>query len=289
MDLESVAAELYGHKPEEFIAARNLRAKDARQAGDRDLAAAIAALRRPTTSAWLVNALVRDRAAQVEDLLSLGDALREAQESLAGEALRQLSRQRRQVVSALGREARRLALSLGVRVSVQALREVEGTLDAALADPGAGEAVRSGRLTSALRYSGLGPVDLSGAVALRGGGKRAPLRAVTAEDAPSAEVVAAEQAVQAARAAVQDAQQAADSQQRRADSAASALEEAHRRVRALQSELEQAREQEGLAREQAQAAKRTAAAAARAVASAQRRLEQDEDALGRLQVRSRRR
>lgn len=285
MDLESVAAALYGLRPEEFTAARNVRAKEARQAGDTRLAAAIASLRRPTTSAWLVNALVRDRAEQVEDLLSLGDALREAQESLAGDALRQLSRQRRQVVSAVGREARRLALARGIRVSEPVQREVEETLDAALADPGAADAVRSGRLTAALSYSGLGPVDRAGAVALKGSGKRARLRSVPAGEVPPAEVVAAERAVQEARAAVQDARQAAESEQRRAAAAAAAHDEVRRRVRALEDELEQARSQEAVAGDESRAAKRAAAAAAKEVTAASRRLDSAESAVRQLPVR----
>ena len=44
--------------------------------------------------------------------------------------------------------------------------EVRATLEAALADAGARAAVRSGRLTKALAYAGLGEVDLSAALAL---------------------------------------------------------------------------------------------------------------------------
>ncbi len=53
---------LYGLRPEEFTRARDAEVKQARADGDRAGAAAIAALRRPSLAAWLVNALMRDTA-----------------------------------------------------------------------------------------------------------------------------------------------------------------------------------------------------------------------------------
>ncbi len=58
--LEEIADELYGLPPEEFTAARDARAC-ALRASDRALADAVCALRRPTTAAWLVDLLVRER------------------------------------------------------------------------------------------------------------------------------------------------------------------------------------------------------------------------------------
>jgi DNA repair exonuclease SbcCD ATPase subunit len=165
VDVESVADELYGLPPGEFTAARDARSTAAKRAGDRDLAAAIKRLGRPTAAAWLANLLVRERTEQVEQLLELGAAMREAQAELAGDQMRQLALQRRQIVSALGREAGQLAVDRGQPVSRSIREEMEGTLEAALADPDAGEALSSGRLTTSLRYTGLGSVDVAGAVA----------------------------------------------------------------------------------------------------------------------------
>jgi hypothetical protein len=50
-------------------------------------------------------------------------------------------------------------------VNEPSLHEVEATLEAAVADRGAGEALVSGNLTISLRYSGFGSVDLTGVVA----------------------------------------------------------------------------------------------------------------------------
>src|SRR5512133_2478550 len=102
-ELEDVAQRLYGLLPEEFTAARDQAARDAKANGDREGAAAITALRRPSLAAWLVNALVRHRADELEQLLALGDALRSAQLSLVGDDVRTLSRQRQQLIAAVGR------------------------------------------------------------------------------------------------------------------------------------------------------------------------------------------
>jgi hypothetical protein len=155
--LDAVADELYGLTPAAFTAARDSRAGDARRAGQRDLAAAIKKLRRPTAGAWLANLLVRERRQAVTDLLDLGAVMREAQAQLAGDELRRLSRQRQQVVAELGREARRLARDVGEPVGDDAGRELVATLEAALADATASESLRSGRLAKALHYTGLGP------------------------------------------------------------------------------------------------------------------------------------
>lgn len=164
-ELESIADELYGLPPVEFTATRDAHAAKARRSGDRELAAAIKGLKRPTSSAWLVNLLVRGQRQQIEELLDLGSAMRQAQEHLAGDELRELSQQRRQVISELGRAARGLAQDAGQPMSEAAERELESTLDAALADPTAGDEVRSGRLTTALKRSGLGSVDVTSAAA----------------------------------------------------------------------------------------------------------------------------
>lgn len=182
-DVEQVADELYGVRPDEFVPARSDHVKRARAAGDRALAADITALRKPSTAAWVVNLLVRRARDQVEGLLDLGESLRTAQAALAGEQLKELGRQRAQVVAAMAREGRRLAREAGHPVSSGIEEEVMETLRAALADPRAAQAVRTGRLTTSLSYSGLGEVDLEGVVALAPRrAARAALRAVTSDD-----------------------------------------------------------------------------------------------------------
>ena len=166
-NLAQVADELYALAPTEFRTARDERARQARADGDADLAEAVKKLRRPTVSAWLVNLLVREAPGQIRELLELGESLREAQQALAADRLRDLSAQRRQLVTALTQEARRLAADASQSLSAQVERDVQDTLEAALADSGIADAVGSGRLTRALSYAGLGEgVGVDDAVAV---------------------------------------------------------------------------------------------------------------------------
>ncbi|MFF1279932.1 hypothetical protein ACFVY4_03915 [Streptomyces sp. NPDC058299] len=111
MDLDAVADELYGLRPEEFVTARDRRARDARAAGDQGLAKAVGALRRPSRAAWVSNLLVRRQPEEVRSLLGLGEELRRAHRELDGVRLRRLASRQNEVIGALGRQARRLAAS----------------------------------------------------------------------------------------------------------------------------------------------------------------------------------
>jgi hypothetical protein len=211
-DLRQIADELYGLAPGSFTAERNARAKDARSAGDRELATAIGHLPRPSVAAWAANLLVRERADQVEQVLALGALLRDAQEDLDPAALRSLGAQRRQVVAALGKEAGRLAAGHGQALSAAAVEELEQTLQAAMTDEAAGEALRTGRLVRSLSAEGL-EVDLADAVAV-------PAPAAPAADARPKKGIArvdeverkrrekAERELASARAALEEAQTA---------------------------------------------------------------------------------
>lgn len=161
--LTGIAHELYALSLAEFTSARNDRAK---LVADRALAAEIRALRKPSSSAWVVNQLVRRRPDELESLLDLGRSLRDAQDDLDPDTLRALGAERRAVVAALAREAADIAVGLGHPVPPAALAELEATLQAAMTDPAAGEAVRTGCLLRTLTVSGFDPVDLTNAVAL---------------------------------------------------------------------------------------------------------------------------
>ncbi len=188
MDLDTVADELYGLLPGEFVAARDARAREARDGGQGPLAREMKSLRKPSASAWLVNLLVRRRHGEVGELLSLAGALRDAQDQLAESELLRLAERRRVLVSGLVRDARHLADEVGQPASGASLRDLEDTLAAALADPAAAEAVASGRLTTSLRYSGFGSVDLDAAVGvpLAARSSLAPASGAPAPAAPAA-------------------------------------------------------------------------------------------------------
>jgi hypothetical protein len=148
---------LYESPPEGFVAARTAAVDEARKAGDRDTAKRLAALKKPTVAAWVVNLLALRRPELIEELVELSGALREAQRGLQGDQLRELTAQRRQVISALVTAARRLAQAEEPGIKLP-LGEVEATLSAALAEPDVAAQVRTGRLIRAASYAGFGEV-----------------------------------------------------------------------------------------------------------------------------------
>ncbi|WP_346619378.1 hypothetical protein [Blastococcus montanus] len=156
MELDEVADELYEVAPEEFVAVRTARQNEAKADGDKALAKAIGALPKPSTPAWVCNLLVHGHREEIEGLVELGGLLRDAQQNLAGDELKALNRQRAQLLTALTRQASALARERGHAVSSTIAAQVEETLRAAMTDPGAGEALLTGRLTSAMSYSGMG-------------------------------------------------------------------------------------------------------------------------------------
>jgi hypothetical protein len=163
---DALIQRLYEEPPDGFVAARTAAINDAKQAGDRDAAKRLAALKKPTVAAWVVNLLALRRPDLIEELVDLSTALRDAQRGLDGDQLRELNAQRRQVVSALVGAARKLATAAlatesGARAEAGAklpLGEVEATLTAALAEPAVAAQVRTGRLIRAATYAGFGEV-----------------------------------------------------------------------------------------------------------------------------------
>ncbi|WP_374009020.1 hypothetical protein [Leifsonia sp. LS-T14] len=153
MDLRDVAGELYAAAPGDFIARRNAAAADA----DRQTAKQIKALRKPSASASAINALVREHPDLVSGVLDIGSRMRDAFASRDRAEIRSLTQERQRM---LQRATEGLDLSPAVQ------REVEETLQAAVIDPAAAAAVRSGLLLRALESTGLEQVDVSDAVAL---------------------------------------------------------------------------------------------------------------------------
>jgi hypothetical protein len=132
---------------------------EARNAGDTALAASLKELHKPTVGAWLANLLARERAKDLERLITLGGELRKGRNRSEREVIRSVSKKKQEAVAKLLFEAKSMAKSRGQPVSETAALDLEETLDAAFADPEAAESVRAGRLTAALRYSGLGLAD----------------------------------------------------------------------------------------------------------------------------------
>jgi hypothetical protein len=162
VDFEEAADALYAAPAADFIATRNELAKQLKADGDQLGSTRLKAMRKPTVAAWVANLVARKLPDEIDDLLALGDEFREATADLDGDRLRDLTPRRHQMLDKLSREAGRLAGEEGQKVSADVGQKLRETLDAALVDPAAGDAVREGRLSSALRHVGFGVVDENG-------------------------------------------------------------------------------------------------------------------------------
>ncbi len=238
--LLEIADELYAAPLAQFTGARDARSKELKGT---DLAAPVKALRKPSLAAWVVNLLVRRDAEQVDQVLELGAALREAAAGMAGEELRSLTRQRRQLTAAVTTGARALAAAEGVKVTEPVAEQVESTLTAAMLDARCAEAVRSGLLVTALSTTGLEEVDLSRAVALPDALGFTPRPVVAAP--PELHVVpdpdADEKAVATARERVAEAEGAVAVARADAQAAGSDVSELEARGMQLQAEMDELR------------------------------------------------
>jgi hypothetical protein len=293
MDLDEVADELYEVPPDEFIALRKTRQDEAKADGDKALAKDIGALPKPSAAAWVCNLLVRAQRPEIEGLIELGDLLRQAQQNLAGDQLKALDVQRRRVIAALTQQARSLAYERGSAVSTTVATQVEETLRAAMADPEAGEALLTGRLTSPMSYNGglgttVGRPDLRlirspkpQAAAREKPPAEKPTRPAASGDRQSAEDrrrarEAAEEekrraAAEKRRRELAEARQAADEAASLADEALAAADEQRRLVEAVRARHDDLQARVDDLADQLAEAERAAAEAATELKRAERR------------------
>jgi len=239
VDLATIVSELYGLPFDEFTAARNAAAKGA----PAELAPAVRRLPKPSMSAWAVNMLVRHRPKELARLLDLGEELRAAQAELDAAALRSLGDQRARLVSAVARDGRAVAEELGHVVGDSVIREVEQTLQAAMVDSTAAEALRGGCLVRPLAADGVSPAELDGATAIAPGRAPRPKRA-TAPDRSERRRREAMERLDAAERSAEEAAGELDAARRAVDDQAvarrgleSAIDDLRLRLDAAQREL----------------------------------------------------
>jgi hypothetical protein len=150
----AAADELYSGDPAEFTDRRKALGDAARAAGDTAAAKRIAALRKPTRAAWVVNQLARADPGAPDRLAGLAAALREAEQAKDGSRLRELSAVRGPLVDSLTAQALAAA---GVADPPSGLREeVTETLTSAIADPEVAAEFAAGTLTRAAQWAGFG-------------------------------------------------------------------------------------------------------------------------------------
>lgn len=227
--------ELYGLPPGEFTAARNARAKELRKA-DPDLAAAVAALPKPSVAAAALNELVREDPSEVRALVQSGKRLRSAQEAAVtgkrGERLDAAIAEHRAALDRVQRELRKRKLS------GPTLEKAIHTSRVASLDPDLQPLLERGTLHEELTASGFG-LDPSIVPAARKTAGPTPKRPNREGDA--AKRRKAKERVEAARAALAEAKREARRAEQESAAAEQRAETARRAVEEATAELERAR------------------------------------------------
>ena len=151
-NLDDILDRLYAAPLTEFVKLRNETVKELRAAGRREDAAQIKALRKPSTSAWVVNQLSYRSPGDLEALSEADEALRDAHGG-AGSTLQQAVQERRRCLDRLVEEARTVLIDSGGSATREQMRRIAATLEASTA---AGSEVRPGRLVEDLEVAGFG-------------------------------------------------------------------------------------------------------------------------------------
>jgi hypothetical protein len=241
---------------------RDALAKDATASGDKPRSAAIKALRKPSVVAWALNQLVRQDRPSVEQLVSLGEDLKAAQDSLAGDALRALGRQRHELVRAVAGRAADIAEGNGRPLPRTQVDLIATSLDAALTNPTNAALLLAGRLATGLEYVELGAPGPSLTLVPAQPQQRGRARKPDAKE------------VRLARAAVEAAEQEVTQAEAERVRAREILAAAHLRAGVTLERLEAAREESELAKADEDVAIRAEREATRSEEIATLRLEQ---------------
>jgi hypothetical protein len=237
--LAEATAELYGADPDEFTQHRQELVTAARDAGQPAVAKQIAALRKPTRSAWVVNRLARAHPEAAGRLAELAGQLRAGGD---GARIRELTEARGRLIDELARQAFAAA---ALASPPAALREdVIATLGAALADPEVAADLAAGTLVRAAHWAGFGLVPLAAPSAPAD--PSAPAKRGKPAPQPAEDELARrrQEQILLAERAVAEATKAAES-------ATAAEHDLETTVRDLEAELEQARQRLADARREA--------------------------------------
>ncbi len=153
-------AQLYGLPLNEFVPRRDALARELRKADDRERAAEVGKLKRPTVAAWAVNQLARRNRKDLDLLLDAGHRLRTGQvqavESGDASQFEKARGDHERAVRKLLGDAREVLAEERGAASDQALSSIERTLRYASIDDEHRAELASGTLTTEVEAPGFG-------------------------------------------------------------------------------------------------------------------------------------
>jgi len=228
-DVEEGLDRLYSVPLEQFTVERDALAR-ALRSHDKEAAARVKSLRRPTVTAWALNRLARDSPGELAALFDADAALARSQREGAGrEALAEAGRARREIIRRLVASAASILAAAGHPDSPAGRDRLTQSLSAVAIDQEGREALARGRLTRDLTPSSLwesAPAEVDPAMERRQDLQRraeevaAEVRRLDNEAAAlEAEADRADRAARAARAAATEARRKAAEAAKRAEEA----------------------------------------------------------------------
>jgi hypothetical protein len=224
-DVDRRLEPLYREPPDEFVRGRDALAKELRDEGERETAAAVKKLRRPSQAAWLINRVAiedPDRARQLAD--AAGELVDAQQRMLEGRGdaadLRAAAERERERVARMVEAVRRVAADQPKPVSATVLERVGQTLQAVGSDSDLRERLVRGRVERDHRAATIGLPDAAALAASAKPRKRAESRKVAR-----------------AREGLAQLREKLAASERRRDAQRRALDEAEAEARRLQLEL----------------------------------------------------
>jgi hypothetical protein len=257
---------------EDFVAERKRLAKELRDGGDRETAAEVAKLPKPTPPAWALNQLAREEPEAIGAWLDAAESLRDAS-ARPSSALRGAMAGHREATRMLLGVVRDRARPGGKPLSEPMLERVRELLQAATVDPDVAAALRAGRVVEADEQPALPGLEASEAPAPRKSRSEAAEERRAAKDR-EAERKAREQAERIAElerlaAAAQEQLATLDAEAEEREAAADA---ADARLQAAQQALHRAESEAAAARRAADDARDAAATADRELRQLNRQL-----------------
>ncbi len=155
-DEESELDDLYAAPLDQFVKVRNEIAGRLKKDGDEAAAARVAALKKPSVSAWTVNQLARTGSLDLQRLIKAGEALEQAQSrAMSGEDSTGFEEARRDEAAAMSL-LRSAAKEVLRAASPAVLDRIVSTLRAGVATPEGRALLKQGRLTEDLEPTGFG-------------------------------------------------------------------------------------------------------------------------------------
>jgi hypothetical protein len=227
--------DLYQRPLDEFTSARDELVKQLRAEGEREAAAQVKAMRKPTVAVWLVNRLAREDEVGVQRLLKAGDTLAKSQAKVAAgsssDEFVDARRDEQQALDRLAREAREIAEREGIGAA--AVERATQTLRAAsLSDEGR-ELLKRGRLTEELE-----PPGFEALTGMTFAAPKLPAKKAAPKASRRRELEQAREALKAARAEERELSRAARSAEEQAGRLRQQADEAAKRVTAAEAALE---------------------------------------------------